>query len=522
LIAFETTEAVKPTNFTTSPAVTTTVTATTTTTTAAAITTPDLTSTTTTERPLQQHNVSTDFTTPATASSTENYLKQQIMFISSAATTEESLTQSEQYDVTTKAIKRPLLRQVEQTTTTSTTPVTSLDTEQPLSTTTSNTSTHMEGISNDEFGRVTNTPTKLIAYTVSHVNESEQPLSTTSNVPVHWQLKTTISTSTTDIPDTTQHTEYKTTPNIVQPEPKTTSTTEAPLFKYKVTDFIHSANSTQMTFMTEHSQSEDQPTKQHPTRWLNRGYQSTDTVTSSTLHVGTDSSASFPVSATSTTIFERDGTSDHTESKTTTAQQPISSSGTSITETENPIQNLTTPSTAFSNTTYATDSTSVNKHAVFTTDTESTISHSSTDSSTQSTVDRSTATYDTTVDITDVKSTTPTDLLTSTSSSRPDIQPIYALVITNTSTDSTAITSATSGTDAADSSVFDFGDVSSQSISAEPLTGVTGPTTAAVTDSSMSTQHSPTASDEMSVMSQSGKSQEIIANATVAPGELLF
>jgi hypothetical protein len=353
-------------------------------------------------------------------------------------------------------------------------------------------------------------------------------------------------------------------------------------------------------------------------------------------------STSFPESATSTTIFERDGISDHSESKSSTAQQPISSSGTSITETEDPIKNLTTPASAFSNITSATDSTSVNNQSAFTTDNESTLSHSSTASSMHSTTDRSTAPYNATFDVTDTESTTPTDLLasssssrpdsqpihtsvitvitssgtsitetedpiknlttqasafsnitsatdstsvnnqsafttdnestishsssapsmhsttdrstapynatfdvtdtesttptdllTSSSSSRPDSQPIHTSVITDTSTDSTAITSATGVTDATDSSVSDFGDLSSRSISTEPLTdismiltttdgplhmSVTGPTTAAVTDSSMSTQHSPTASDETSVMSQSLKSQEIIAYATVATG----
>ena len=577
LVALETTEAIKPTNFTTSPATTTTATTTTpttttttptptatitttattttptaiaattttptatttvtaaTTTTATTITTPDL--TTTTERLLQQRKDSTDFTTPATTSSTENYLKQQIMFISSAATTEESLTQSEQYDMTTKAIKRPLVRLVERTTTTSTTPVSSLDTEQPLSTTTEKTSMQMEGNSDDESGRATRTETKQMEYTVSHAEKSEQPSSATSDLPVHWLLRTTISVLTTDLPDTTQHLEYKMTPNLVQPEPETTSTTGVPLFKYETTDLMHTAESTKMTFMTEHSQPEDQVTRQHLIQWLNHGKQSTDTVRSSTLHSGTDYSASFSESVTSTTIFERDGISDHSESKTATEIQPISSSGTRITETEDPMINLTTPATKLTNIFSTTDSTSVNNQSVFTTNNNSTVSHASTAASTQSTIDRSTAPYDATFDITDMESTTPTNLLTSPSSSSPDIQPINTFVITDTSTDSTAITPATSGIDATDSSVSDIGDISSQSVSAVPFTdvsriltttdeplriSVTGPTTAAVTGSSVSTWHSPTASDATSTMSLSCKSQEIIVNATVAPGWLLL
>ena len=568
LVALETTEAIKPTNFTTRPATTTptattTNTTTTTTTTTATITTLDL--TTTTEMPLQQQKYSTDFTIPATTSSTENYLKQQIMFISSAATTEKSWTQSEHYDMTTKAVKKPLLRLVEQTTTTSTTPVSSLDTEQPLSTTTEKTSMRMEGTTDDESGRVTSTQTKQMEYTVPHVEKSEQPSSTISDLPVHWQLRTTISMLTTDLPDTTQHLEYKTTPNLVQPEPETTSTTETPLSKYKTTDFIHSAESTEITFMTEHSQPEEQATRQHLIQWLNHGKQSTDTVTSSTLHSGTDYSASFPESVTSTTIVERDGISDHSESKTTTEIQPISSSVTRITETEDPMKNLTTPATKLSSIISTTDSTSVNNPSVFTTNNESTASHTSTAASTQSTIDRSTAPYNTTFNITDTESTTPTNLLTSSSSSSPDIQPIYTLVITDTSSDSTTITSATGSTDATDSSVSDIGDLSSQSVSAVPFTdvsriltttdeplrisvteptaaavtdavrftdvsriltttdeplriSVTEPTTAAVTDSSMSTWHSPTASEETSMMSLSCKSQEILVNATVAPG----
>jgi hypothetical protein len=125
------------------------------------------------------------------------------------------------------------------------------------------------------------------------------------------------------------------------------------------------------------------------------------------------------------------------------------------------------------------------------------------------------------------------NLLTSSISSSPDIKPIYALVITDISTNSTTITSAADGTDATDPSVSDIGDLSSQSVSAVPLTNVsriltttdeplhiyvTGPTTAAVTDSSMSTWHSPTANNETSMTSLLCKSQEIIANATVAPG----
>ena len=594
LVALETTEAIKPTNFTTIPATTTA----TTTTTTATITTPDF--TTTTESPLQQRKDSTDFTTPATTSSTENYLKQQIMFISSAATTEKSWTQSEQYDMTTKVVKRPLLRLVEQTTTTSTTPVTSLDTQQPLSTTTEKTSMHMEGTSDDEFGRVTSIQTKQVEYTVPHVEKSEQPLSATSDLPVHWQLQTTISMLTTDLPEKTQHLEYKTTPNLaqpepettsttdaslfkfkttpnlvqpepettsttetpllkykttqnlvqpeletastteaplfkykttsnlVQPEPETTSTTEAPLFKYKTTDFMHSAESTEITFITEHSQPEDQATRQHLILWLNHGKQSTDTVTSSTLHSGTDYSASFPESVTSTTIFEKGGISDHSESKTATEIQPISSSGTRITETEDSMKNLTTSATKLSNIISTTDSTSVNNQSVFITNNESTASYTSTAASTQSTIDRSTAPYNATFDITDMESTTPTNLLTSSTSSSPDIQSIYILEITDNFSDSTAITSDTGGTDVTDSSVSGIGDLSSQSVSAVPLTevssiltttdeplriSVTGPTTAAVT-----TSHSPTANNETSMMSPSCKSQEIISNATVAPG----
>jgi len=689
LVALETTEAIKPTNFTTIPATTTA----TTTTTTATITTPDF--TTTTESPLQQRKDSTDFTTPATTSSTENYLKQQIMFISSAATTEKSWTPSEQYDMTTKVVKRPLLRLVEQTTTTSTTPVTSLDTQQPLSTTTEKTSMHMEGTSDDEFGRVTSIQTKQVEYTVPHVEKSEQPLSATSDLPVHWQLQTTISMLTTDLPEKTQHLEYKTTPNLaqpepettstteaplfkykttpnlvqqepeitstteaplfkykttpnlvqpepettstteaplfkykttpnlvqpepetstteaplfkykttpnlvqpepettsttdaslfkfkttpnlvqpepettsttetpllkykttqnlvqpeletastteaplfkykttsnlVQPEPETTSTTEAPLFKYKTTDFMHSAESTEITFITEHSQPEDQATRQHLILWLNHGKQSTDTVTSSTLHSGTDYSASFPESVTSTTIFEKGGISDHSESKTATEIQPISSSGTRITETEDSMKNLTTSATKLSNIISTTDSTSVNNQSVFITNNESTASYTSTAASTQSTIDRSTAPYNATFDITDMESTTPTNLLTSSTSSSPDIQSIYILEITDNFSDSTAITSDTGGTDVTDSSVSGIGDLSSQSVSAVPLTevssiltttdeplriSVTGPTTAAVT-----TSHSPTANNETSMMSPSCKSQEIISNATVAPG----
>ena len=641
LVALETTEAIKPMNFTTRPATTTattttptattattttsTTTATTTTTTSATITTPDL--TTTTERPVQQRKDSIDFTTHATTSSRENYLKQQIMFISSAVTTEKSWTQSEQYDMTTKAVKRPLLRLVERTTTTSATPVSSLDTEQPLSTTTEKTSTHMEGTSEDEFGRVTSTQTKQMEYAVPHVKLSEQPSSATSDLPVHWQLRTTISMLTTDPPDATQHLEYKTTPNLsqpepettstteallfkykttlnlvqpepettstteaplfkykttptlgqpepettstteaplftykttptlvqpepettstteaplfpnkttptlAQPEPETTSTTEAPLFKYKTTDFIHSAESTEMTFITEHSQPEDQATRHHLIQWLNNGKQSTDTVTSSTLYSGTDYSASFPESVTSTTIFETGGISDHSESKTGTEIKPISISGTRITETEDPMENLTTPATKLSNIISPTDSTSVNNQSVFTTNNVSTASHTSTAASTQSAIGSSTAPYNATFDTTDVESTTSTNLLTSSSSSSPDIQPIYTLVITDTSSDSTATTSDTGGTDATDSSVSGIGDLSSQSVSAVPLTdvsrflnttdeplriSVTGPTTAAVT-----TWHSPTASDETSMMSLLCKSREIIADATVAPGWLL-
>jgi len=731
LVALETTEAIKPTNFTTRPA----------TTTIAAITTPDL--STTTERPLQQRKDSTDFTTPATTSSTENYLKKQIMFISSATATEKSWTQSEQYDMTTKAIKRPLIRLVERTTTTSTTPVTSLDTQQPLSATTEKTSMHMEGTSDDEFGRVTSIQTKQVEYTVPHVEKSEQPSSATSDLPVHWQLRTTISVLTTDIPGTTQNLEYKTTPNLVQPEPETTSTTEAPLFKYettpnlvqpepatstteaplfkykttpnlvqpepettsttesplfkyettpnlvqpepeitstteaplfkyettpnlvqpepettstteaplfkykttpnlvqpepeitstteaplfkykttpnlvqpepettsttesplfkyettpnlvqpepeitstteaplfkykttpnlvqpepettstteaplfkykttpnlvqpepetistteaplfkyKTTDFMHSAESTEMTFITEHSQPENQATRQRLIQWLNHGKQSTDTVTSSTLPSGTDYSASFPESVTSTTIFEKGGISDYSESNTATEIQPISSSGTIITETEDSMKNLTTPATKLSNIISTTDSTSVNNQSAFITNNESTASYTSTAASMQSTIDRSTTPYNAIFNITDIESTTPTNLLTSSSSSSLDIQPIYTLVITDTSSDSTAITSDTGGTDATESSVSGFGDLSSQSISAVPLTevsriltttdeplhiSVTGPTTAAVT-----TWHSPTASDETSMIPLSCKSQEIISNATVAPG----
>ena len=524
LVALETTEAIKPMNFTTKPATTTpTATTITSSTTIATITTPDL--TTTTERPLQQRKDSTDFTTPDTTSSTENYLKQQTMFISSAATTEKSWTQSEQYDMTTKAIKRPLLRHIEQTTTT---PVSSLDTEQPLSTTTEKTSMRMEGTSDDEFGRVTSVRTKQVEYTVPHVEKSEQPSSATSDLPTHWQLRTTISMLTTDLPETTQHLEYKTTPNLAQPEPETTSTTEALLFKYKTTDFMHSAESTEMTFIREHSEPEDQATRQHISQWLNHGKQSTDTVTSSTLHSGTDYSASFPESVTSTTIFEKDGISDHSESKTATEIQPISSSGTRITETEDSMKNLTTPATKLRNIISTTDSTSVNNQSVFTTSDESTASHTSTAASMQSTIDRSTAPYNATFNITDIKSTTPTNLWTSSSSSSPNIQPIYALVITDTSSDSTAITSDTGGTDATDSSVSGMGDLSSQSVSTLSLTevsriltttdeplriSVTGPTTAAVT-----TWHSPTANNETSMTSLSCKSQEIIANATVAPG----
>jgi hypothetical protein len=455
------------------------------------------------------------------------------MFISSAATTEESWTQSEQYDLTTKATKRPLVRLVERTTTTSTTPVSSLDTEQPLSTTTKKTSMQMEGNSDDESGRVTRTETKQMAYTVPHAEMSEQPSSATSDLPVYWQLRTTISTLTTDHPNTTQHLEYKMTPNLVQPEPETTSTIEVPLFKYKTTDLMHTAESTEITFMTEHSQPEDEVTRQHFIQWLNRGKQSTDTVTSSTLHSGTDYSASFPESVTSTTIFERGGISDHSESKTATEIQPISSSGTRITETEDPMINLTTPATKLSNIISTTDSISVNNQSVLTTNNDSTVSHTSTAASTQSTIDRSTAPYDATFDITDMESTTPMNLLTSPSSSSPDIQPVYTLVITDTSTDSTAITSATGGTNATDSSVSDIGDLSSQSVSAVPFTDVsriltttdeplyisaTGLTTVAATDSNMSTWHGPTASDATSTMSLSCKSQEIIINATVAPG----
>jgi hypothetical protein len=360
-------------------------------------------------------------------------------------------------------------------------------------------------------------------FTTSPATTTATAATTTTTITTTAAAAATATTTTTAapatiIPDKKQHLEHKTTPNLVQPEPKT-STTEAPLFKYKTTDFTHSTNSTEMIFMTDHSQLEDKPTKQHPTQWLNHGQQSTDTVTSSTLHVRTNSSASFPEPSTSSTIFERYGISNHSESKTATPQQSISGSDTNITGTEDPIKNLATP----------------DYQSVFTTDTESTTSHSGTNSSTQYTVDRSTATYNATSDITDTESTTPTNLLTSSSSPRPDIQPIDTVVITNTSTDSAAITgtSATSGTDATDSSVFDSGDGSPQSVSAEPLTdismiltttdgqphmSVTGPTTAAVTNSSMSIQHSPTASDETSVMSQSYKSQKIIADATVAPG----
>jgi hypothetical protein len=523
LVALETTEATKPMNFTTSPA-TTIATITTTST----ISTPDI--TTSTERPLKQQKNSTDFTTPATVSSTENYLKQQVMFISSAATTENSWTQSEQYDRKTKAVKRLLNRLLEQTTTTLATPVSSLDTEQPLATTTEKTFTHIEVTSDDESGQVTRSQTKQMEYAVPHVEKSEQPSSATSDMPVDWQLTSML---TTDLPDITQHLEYKTTPNLVQPEPETTSTTEAPLFKYKTTDFVHSAESTEMTFVTEHSQPEDQPKKQHLLQWPYHREQSTDIVTSSTLHSGTDSSASFPESVTLVTIFERDGFSDHNESNTVTAKQPKSSSGTSITESEDPIKNLTTPATKFNNSISATDSTSVNNLSVFTTNYKSSASHISTAASTQSTIDRSTASYNATFDITDTESTTPMNLLTSSSSSRPDIQPVYTLVIRDTSTDSTTITSATDGTDATDSSVSDSDDLSSQSISAVSLTdvsriltttdepllmSVTGPTTAAVTDSSMSTWHSPTASDKTSMMSPSRTIQKIIANATVAPG----
>jgi hypothetical protein len=528
LVALETTEAIKPTNFTTSPATTTA-----TTTTATTATTSTVTTTTTTERPLPQREDSTYFTTPATTSSTENYLKRQVMFISSAVTTEKSLTRSDQYDTKTTTIKKPLIRLIEQPTTTSTTPVTSLDTEQPLTTTTEKTSMQMEETSDDESVPVTITQTKQMEYTVPHVEKSEQPSSTTSDMRVLWQLRTTTSMSTTDLRDATQHLEYNTTPNVVHPEPETATTTEDRPLKYKTTDFAHSAESTEIAFMTESSQPDDQSTKQRLIHWLIHGKQSTDTVTSSTLHAGTDSSASFAESVTSTTVFERDSISDHSEPKIDTAKQLTLSSGSSVTETEDTVKNLTTPATVFSDSMSATDSTSVNNQSVFTTKNESTTSHTSTAAVRLTTMDRSTASFNATVDITDTESTTPMILLTSSSSSHPHIQPIYALVTTDTSTDSTAITSTAGDTGATDSSVADIGDLSSQSISAVRHTdvsrilnttdgplpmSVTGPTTAAVTDSAMSTQHSLTSDDETSMMSPSYKSQKIIANAAVAPG----
>jgi hypothetical protein len=541
LVALETTEAIKPTNFTTSPAAaatTTTTAAATATTTATAATTATTTSATTTaatERPLPQQEGSTYFSTDTPASSTENYLKQQLMFISSAATTEKSLTQSKQHDMTTTiTIRSPLIRLVEQITTMPTTPVTSLDTEHPLTTPTEESSTEMEETSANESGQVTRTQAKQMEYTVPHVEKSEQPSLTSSDIPIHWQLGATTSMLTTDLPDTTQHLEYKTTPNLVKPGPETASTTEYRLLKYKITDFVHSAGHTEMAFMTESSQPEDQSTRQHLIHWLIHGKLSTDTATNPTLHVGTDSSTLFtePV----TTIFERDGISDHSEPKTDTTKQLASSSGSSVTETEDPVKNFTTPVTKFSKNISTTDSMSVNNQSVFTTKTESTTSHISTAAINLTTIDRSTAPYTSTVNITDMESTTPMNLLTSSSSSHPHIQPIYTLVTMDTSTafaDSTTITSAMGSTAATDSSVSEIDDLSSQSISAVQVTdvsrilsttdgplhmSVTGPTAGAVTNSAVSTLHSSTAGDETLVMSPSYKSQKIIANATVAPG----
>jgi hypothetical protein len=489
---------------------------------------------TTIENPLTRQENYTSTTT------TESSLKQQIILILPATTTQKSLTQSEGHTTTTTTKEIPLIRLVEYTTT-STSPVTSLKLKQPL-TTTIGKSSQVEETPDDKSVQVVITSKEPVKYTTSYTEKSEQSELTTTEMPVYWHSTTKTPMSITELPHTQQ---YKPMPSLEESEPKT-STTENPLLMYKTTHVEHSTESTDMKFRTESPQPEDQPTQKHPLYVLIYGSQSstqtTDLVTSSTLDKGTDSSVSWSTNApvtespTSTTVFERDDISNHPE--ITTLKLPTSSSDSSDDETKNlPINAITTPSTVFTGSSPAASNLSAS-----TATNGNVTSHSSNATIKLTIIDRSTTPADVITDTTVKESTTSTNLLTSSSSTGPHVQPVFILLASNASADSTTDSTITSTTDIniTESSVSDtYGllsqstptiqlkNVSSISTATDGLihTTVTGETTAianttatTVTLSVMSTQYSQSASGETSTPTPSDKSQKIIVNATVEPG----
>lgn len=473
-------------------------------------------------------NITTSITTATTttATSTESSLKQHVMFTSPAASTQKPLTQSEEYDTTASSVAGPLTQLTEQTTTMSTVPVTSLQKEQPLTTTAGKISIQVEESTDGKAAHITTTSAQHINHTTPRVGKSEQQLTTTDN-PVHWHLTKKSSVSTTGLSDT-QHLEYTTKPSPLQSQPETISSIKNPLLTYKTTNLINSTESTKATFIAESLKPEDQLTQHMLVYGKQASTQSTDLLTSSTLDAENESSV------TPTIASEKDYISNHTK-------QEITSSSKSS---ESPFNSLTTPPTTLNNSSSATLSTApVGELSSLTPANENVTSHSITAAVGFTITDRSTKPSISTTDSTDKESATPTSLLTSTNSSGPHSQPIYLLIGTSGSTDSTipTITSTADSTIITDSSISVIDDLLLQttptvklinisSISTttdEPInTAITEETSAVISKktasgsflSVMSTQHSPLTSDKTSTTTPSHRNQKMILNATVVTG----
>lgn len=447
----------------------------------------------------------------ASTATTENFLKQQIILLSSAATSQKPLTHLERYAAITTTTESPLIRLVEYTTT-STSPVTSLKLKQPL-TTTIQKSLQVEETPDDKSVQMVLTSKQPVKYTTPYVDKFEQSELTTE-VPVHWHLTTETPMSITEFPQT-QH--------LLESELKS-STAVDPLLKYKTTHAVHSTESTETKFTTEIPQPENQPTQQQLST------QTTDSITRSTLRKVTESSVSWstniPVteSATSTTFLERDDISKHP--KISTLKHLTSSSDSSDDETKNlPVNDLTTSTTVFTGST-----STVNNLSASTATNDNVTSHSSNATIKLTIIDRSTMPADITTGTTDKESIILTNFLASSNSTGSHFQPMSIFVTSNASADSTTNSTITPVTDITDNllsqstTISQLKNISSVSTTRNVLihSTVTGEksaianTTAGVTLSVMSTQYSP--SGETSIPTPSDKSQKIIVNATIEPG----
>jgi hypothetical protein len=423
--------------------------------------------------------------------------------------------------------------------------------EQPLTTTARKISIQVEETSDDKAAHITITSVQHVNHTTPHVEKSEQQL-TTTDMPVHWHLTKKSSMSATGLSDT-QHLEYTTKPSPLQSQPETISSTKNPLLKYKTTNLINSTEGTKTTSVAESLQPEDQLKQQHLIYMLAYGKQtstqSTDLLTSSTLDAGNDSSVSWTTdipsaeSVTPTTMSEKDDISNHSKPEITTIEQLISSSESSDAETESPFNRLTTPPTTLTNSSSTTMSTApFSELSASIAANENVTSHSITAAVGITTTDRSTTPISTT-NSSDKESATPTSFLTSASSSGPPIQPIYLLIGTSASSNSTVptITSTTDSTIITDSSISVIDDLLSQSTPTVRLINISsistttdGPIYTAVTEEIsvvisnattsgsslpvMSTQRSPRTSDKTSTATPSHRNQKIILNATVVTG----